>query len=686
MTSKFARVLAIASSLLTLLCVLAWLVNGAPNVPVVNLISKAADVYWTNYELTWGRWMIWGIAGAATWASHAALFILASSVAAAALLSLLTLLRGTESAAIRYLGVSLGFWSLSICYLWVFSIVPTFEAFQRLPGWMRFAADSLAFELLLAATFAFILFWKEFPRPVSDEELSAFMAALSREKYRVLGPIRRTYYRVVGRAKAAGQDDVPAPAAPTQAPGRRAAGGTLKAAIAAAAVFWASLMWRGITVIDIDTTIHDPTFLVYAIIMWTLLCAYFIPYTNMFRMRSAGDPGTTSRWRGAGAWARIRRAIRIIIAVGVMGFLAWFLGALTGFICFFVVLYWPGVLCVRLFRLHRALGSVEDRRRIEWIWTALWTALVIFLIPVIVAPALSIASHWLPELSMDLGWIGVYMILAWMSGPLILIIALTLSIFYRGSIDPRLALRGITVWTVLGVVLTLVFVFAERSIALYAVGWFGLPPKTGLITASAIVAATFQPIRKRSEKYVTRFVERILPATLLASGERRILAVAVVDISGYTALSARDEQSALVASALVQKEAKRLADIHGGRMVKSTGDGAILCFKEAAACLAAIRELHRAFVSAAGTLNLPALSLHSGLHWGEVVEMHDGDIYGLTVNVTARIADWAKAGEVGTSQAFYEQLGASQTGLAPAGQQSLKNVPQPVSCYRLATI
>src|SRR5262249_53385994 len=160
-----------------------------------------------------------------------------------------------------------------------------------------------------------------------------------------------------------------------------------------------------------------------------------------------------------------------------------------------------------------------------------------------------------------------------------------------------------------------------------------LPQQTGYVTAGAIVAATFQPMRKQLEKQVNRFVERVLPETLLASGKRSTVAVAVVDLAGFTALSAQDEQGAIVASALVQKEARRLSDAHDGRVVKSTGDGVIIVFTEAGACLAAVEELHRVVAARAGALDLPALALHSGLNWGEVVELHDGDIYGMTVNV-----------------------------------------------------
>lgn len=50
-----------------------------------------------------------------------------------------------------------------------------------------------------------------------------------------------------------------------------------------------------------------------------------------------------------------------------------------------------------------------------------------------------------------------------------------------------------------------------------------------------------------------------------------------------------------------------------------------------------------------------------------IIEMHDGDIYGTTVNLAARIDDWAKAGEIGMSQSFHEQLGPTVGDFQDAG-------------------
>ena len=414
MGSRLSRILAMVCSTAVLVCVAAWLIAGAPNVPHINILTDpAADAYFRNGDESLSWMLIWGLASAWPLAAHLVLMMLALSVAMAAALSLVILTRSERKGTVTDLGVGLGFWSLSICYLGLFSIVTTFAFFSSMPVGARMACDTVAMLLLFAASQAVVRFWMGFPRPVTESELAGFIG-----KSRVAKPMRQ---------------------------GMRALG----TGLAVICVVWMGLIWRGV--------LYLPAF-------------------------------------PAGLLDVLSQLLSIGLSLGFIG-----------------VLGWPVLKCLRLLRFHRALGSAEDRARIEWIWSALWIALILCLLPVVVAPAMALGERWFPELAFDLGWVGIYLILALLTAPLIVIVALALSVFYRGAVDPRLALRGFTVWTLLGIVLTLIFVFIERTVALRLVGWWHLPPQTGYVTAGAIVAATFQPIRKRMEKWVNRFVERVLP-------------------------------------------------------------------------------------------------------------------------------------------------------------------------------
>ena len=87
---------------------------------------------------------------------------------------------------------------------------------------------------------------------------------------------------------------------------------------------------------------------------------------------------------------------------------------------------------------------------------------------------------------------------------------------------------------------------------------------------------------------------------------------------------------------------------------------------------------------AATALNLPALPLHFGIHAGEVVRQRDGDVFGGTVNLAARLQGLAGAGELVVSDAVAGPLQAAGFSLESLGEKKLKNVPEPVACFRVA--
>lgn len=551
-------------------------------------------------------------------AARALLLVFALSAGAAGLLALLLLARGAPPDALLWLGMGLGSWSLSVSYLWLYSVSPVFSAYQPATVWLRLTLDVAAFLLALLACHAYIRFWRGFPQPVTDAELDGFLAALKEQQLAKTGLSPRRWLRLF-RGRAAQRDDG---LAQTVGPRSPAAGGPRW--------FWPAL------------------------VLLTSVC-------------------TGLSWTG------------VFFTLTHSSFFALPALLLDTFV-YVLLVYWPGITCLRVFRYHRALGSAEDYRKIEWIWVSIWLGFMAVLVPCMVLAVISVVDYFAPVF-LDFEDMAVaFLIFGLSAGPLFVILAVAVSILYRGSIDPRLALRGLTLWWFLGVVLTLLFVLVERSIAVKLAAWWHLSPQTGYVTAGAVVAATFQPLRKRVDVYVNRFVERVLPTTLLASGTRHFRAVAVVDISGYTALTAKDEQAALLASALLQKEARRLAEQGGGRCVKSTGDGALLCFEDAGKALDAVAGLHGAVRGGAATLGLPGIVLHSGLHWGEVMEMRDGDIYGMTVNLAARLADWAQAGEIGVSRSFHEQLKSATREFQDAGPQRFKNVPEPIGCLRLSAV
>jgi class 3 adenylate cyclase len=331
---------------------------------------------------------------------------------------------------------------------------------------------------------------------------------------------------------------------------------------------------------------------------------------------------------------------------------------------------------------HRRNALPLDRARIDWIWGTtlvagllcvavmpVWWALLPFLLPALESRAIVVPGH-----VVGLGpWV-----LAMQAAFLAFVVSLALSVFYRGAVDPRLAARKITLIGLLGLIVAAVFVLVERAVAVKLAAWLDLPPETGLVAAGAIVGVSFQPLRRQVERWVDAFVTRFLPLDSLVSGERKTQAVVMADLSGYTALSARDEKQAHLLAALLQKIAKKTCAARRGRLVKSMGDAVMLAFDQPGDAVAVLEQLHAEFEPAAEALGLEKLRVHSGGHVGEVTQTVDGDLYGQTVNITARLQGLASAGECVISGALADAAAITDGRRRDLGPQRLKNVPEPV--------
>jgi class 3 adenylate cyclase len=325
-----------------------------------------------------------------------------------------------------------------------------------------------------------------------------------------------------------------------------------------------------------------------------------------------------------------------------------------------------------------ANGTPEERRRVSWI-RALGLAAAVgtgaFTLLILCQVVFLYRHH---ELALP---VAGFMMLVMLLAPIAFVAALAFVVLYRGALDPRLAFTRLTVWSVLGLALTAAFLLIERYVAVKAVAWLSLPPDSGAVMAGAIIAATFTPARRVTERAVTRLAERYMPLTVLAGGARVSKTVLICDLSGYTALSARDEPRALLLGALLKRQGERFASANQGHLVKSMGDAVMVSFPSNAGAARAAKGLHGQFDGAAAAVGVEPLPLHTALHRGEFVESHDGDIYGQTVNVCARLVDAAAAGEIVLSETAIETLEDEFT-VDPIGERRFKNVPEPVACYR----
>jgi class 3 adenylate cyclase len=149
-------------------------------------------------------------------------------------------------------------------------------------------------------------------------------------------------------------------------------------------------------------------------------------------------------------------------------------------------------------------------------------------------------------------------------------------------------------------------------------------------------------------------------------------AICFLDLTGYTRLT--DEQGDEAAAALAGDLAslvQRTSGRHGGTPVKWLGDGVMFHFPDPGNGILAALEM----VEMAAGQGLPPA--HVGLHAGPVL-FQDGDYFGRTVNVAARIADYARQGEVLVSQEALPQSTRAAVGFTPIGPVELKGLTEPV--------
>jgi TolB-like protein/class 3 adenylate cyclase len=167
--------------------------------------------------------------------------------------------------------------------------------------------------------------------------------------------------------------------------------------------------------------------------------------------------------------------------------------------------------------------------------------------------------------------------------------------------------------------------------------------------------------------------------------ERRLSAILAADVAGYSRLMHNDEEAthAKLTALLADVVTPAIAE-HGGRIVKSTGDGFLAEFPSAVeAVRAAVQFQTRVHELAIGNAEDRRIAFRVGINIGDViVEPHD--IFGDGVNIAARLEGIAEPGGVCISSSTYDQVrGKIGVEFADLGEQNLKNIDRPVRAYGL---
>ncbi|MGD0587890.1 MAG: tetratricopeptide repeat protein [Thermoplasmata archaeon] len=165
---------------------------------------------------------------------------------------------------------------------------------------------------------------------------------------------------------------------------------------------------------------------------------------------------------------------------------------------------------------------------------------------------------------------------------------------------------------------------------------------------------------------------------------RRLAAIMFTDLVGFTKLGQRDEEEALRIRKEHQALVRPLLAPHGGREVKTLGDGFLIEFPSAVESVRCAVEIQEAV---ARRNNAPDVKerivLRIGIHVGDVVG-DGGDIVGDAVNVASRIEPLAEPGGICVSGSVFDQVrNKLRLPIEKVGSRALKNVEYPVDIYRI---
>jgi adenylate cyclase len=167
---------------------------------------------------------------------------------------------------------------------------------------------------------------------------------------------------------------------------------------------------------------------------------------------------------------------------------------------------------------------------------------------------------------------------------------------------------------------------------------------------------------------------------------RKLAAILAADVVGYSRLTGADEDRTLARLRALRSD---LIDptiaVHNGRVVKRTGDGALVEFRSVVDAVRCAVEVQNAMVERnAGLPPERRIEFRIGIHLGDVVEESDGDLMGDGVNIAARLEGVAAPGAICLSEDAYRQVKARLDLLvSDLGQTQLKNIAEPVRIYSL---
>ena len=167
---------------------------------------------------------------------------------------------------------------------------------------------------------------------------------------------------------------------------------------------------------------------------------------------------------------------------------------------------------------------------------------------------------------------------------------------------------------------------------------------------------------------------------------RKIAAILVADVVGYSRLASADEDGTLSRLRALRNDLIDPAIAsHHGRVVKRTGDGFIAEFRSMVDAVRCAVEMQKGFTGRnVRVADDRRIDFRIGVHLGDIVEEADGDLMGDGVNIAARLEGIASPGAISLSEDAYRQVkGRLDLDVTDLGPIELKNIAEPIRVYSL---
>jgi adenylate cyclase len=164
--------------------------------------------------------------------------------------------------------------------------------------------------------------------------------------------------------------------------------------------------------------------------------------------------------------------------------------------------------------------------------------------------------------------------------------------------------------------------------------------------------------------------------------QRRLAAILAADVVGYSALMERAEEATYDEFEWLKREViEPSLSRHDGRLIKTTGDGALAEFASPSAAVRCAVEIQESIASGRSSFKL-----RIGVNLGEVIIGADGDLFGDGINIAVRLEGVADPSGILISEKVYSEVeGKLDAGFEDRGEQQLKNISKPVRAFAVRT-